>query len=320
FISIDCGISEGSDYKDESTTISYTSDAGYIDTGTNHNISSDYMSADVSRRLSNLRSFPDGIKNCYTINPAQAGGDKYLIRASFKYGNYDSKNQPPEFALYVDGDQWHTIRFNASDFVRVEIIHNVPATTAYIHVCLVNIELGTPFVSALELRRLDTSIYNTNSGSLKLFNRIDVGSTTNKTIEGEEDDDVTSGEAIVEEVGVGDLDATDEDLRGVRSGGGDSEAAGRGWGFDLGGEGEGAEVAEGEEAWDSVFSEEEGEGEGAGRAAGEEGGVEGGEKGDEAALDSGVGEGGSGRGKVFEAEGGEDEAEEEERVSLVLVA
>ncbi|KAG5537820.1 hypothetical protein RHGRI_025058 [Rhododendron griersonianum] len=182
FISIDCGISEGSDYTDENTTISYNSDVGYIDTGTNHNISSDYMSADVSRRLSNLRSFPDGIKNCYTIHQAQAGGDKYLIRASFMYGNYDSKNQPPEFELYLDGDQWHTIRFNASDFVRAEIIHNVPATTAYIHVCLVNTGLGTPFISGLDLRRLDTSIYKTNSGSLKLFNRIDLGSTTNKTV------------------------------------------------------------------------------------------------------------------------------------------
>ncbi|XP_058180840.1 probable LRR receptor-like serine/threonine-protein kinase At1g05700 isoform X3 [Rhododendron vialii] len=183
FISIDCGISEGSDYKNPKTTISYTSDAGYIDTGINHNISSDYMSADFSRRLSSLRSFPDGIKNCYTIHQAQAGGDKYLIRAFFMYGNYDSKNQPPEFELYLDGDQWDTIMIDdASDVVRAEIIHNVPATSTYIHVCLVNTGLGTPFISGLELRRLDTSIYKTNSGSLKLFNRIDIGSTTNEIV------------------------------------------------------------------------------------------------------------------------------------------
>ncbi|KAF7134797.1 hypothetical protein RHSIM_Rhsim08G0229900 [Rhododendron simsii] len=323
FISIDCGISKDSNYKDEITKISYTSDAGYIDTGTNHYISSDYMS-DVSRRLSNLRSFPDGIKNCYTFHPPQAGGDKYLIRASFMYGNYDSKNQPPEFELYLDGDQWDTIKFDdASDAVRAEIIHNVPATSTYIHVCLVNTRLGTPFISTLELRRLDTSIYKTNSGSLKLFTRIDVGSTTNETqrkllsttastllpmydanamniqqqqrnqIKGEEDDDVASGEAIVEEVGVGDLDAADKDLRGVRSGG-----------------------VEGEEAWDGVFSKEEGDE--AGRAADEEGGVGGGEEGDEAGPDSGVGEGGNGcgGGEFFEAEGGKDEVEEDERAEL----
>lgn len=94
------------------------------------------------------------------------------------YGNYDSKNQPPQFALYVDGDQWHTVRFDdASDIVPVEIIHNVPATTAYIHVCLVDIGHGTPFISALELRQLNNSMYQTQSGSLKLFSRIDFGLT-----------------------------------------------------------------------------------------------------------------------------------------------
>ncbi|KAG5537815.1 hypothetical protein RHGRI_025056 [Rhododendron griersonianum] len=59
---------------------------------------------------------------------------------------------------------------------------------------------------------------------------------------------------------------------------------------------------------------------GVGDATGEEGGVEGGEEGDGATPAGGVGEGGSGGGEVFEVEGGEDEAEEEERVSLVLVA
>ncbi|KAE9467885.1 hypothetical protein C3L33_00206, partial [Rhododendron williamsianum] len=147
------------------------------DAGTNYNISSAYYKSDTPMQLSNLRSFPQGIRNCYTL--PQDKGNKCLIRATFMYGNYDSKDQPPEFALYLDGDQWHTVRFNdASDVVRAEIIHNVPATSAYIHVCLVNTGRGTPFISALELRQLNNSIYQTHSGSLKLFNRIDVGSTT----------------------------------------------------------------------------------------------------------------------------------------------
>ncbi|KAF7135078.1 hypothetical protein RHSIM_Rhsim08G0229600 [Rhododendron simsii] len=280
FISIDCGISEGSDYNDEFTAIAYTSDAGYIDTGTNHNISLDYMPK-VSRRLSSLRSFPDGIKNCYTIHQVQAGGDKYLIRAYFMYGNYDSKNQPPEFELYLDGDQWGTVMFDgASYFIRAEIIHNVPATSTYIHVCLVNTGLGTPFISTLELRRLDTSIYKTNSGSLKLLTRIDVGSTTNEIVSKETKSKARktttsqAGRPSSKRLGVGDLDAADKDLRGIRSGG-----------------------AEGEEAWDGVFSKEEGDG--AGRAAGEEGGVEGGKEGDWAAPNGGVGEGGSEGGEVL---------------------
>ncbi|KAH7867191.1 hypothetical protein Vadar_030250 [Vaccinium darrowii] len=179
FISIDCGYN-GSDYNDYGT-ISYTSDEGCVDTGTNYNISPDYA---LSLQRSNLRSFPKGIKNCYTIKSEQAKGNKYLIRAIFTYGpygNYDSKNDPPEFDLYLDGDHWTTIKIEAaSDNLFAEIIH-VPAT-AYIHVCLVNTGLGTPFISALELRPLNNSIYQVEHGSLKLFTRIDVGSTTNDTV------------------------------------------------------------------------------------------------------------------------------------------
>ncbi|XP_058180841.1 putative leucine-rich repeat receptor-like serine/threonine-protein kinase At2g19230 isoform X4 [Rhododendron vialii] len=181
FISIDCGIPEGSDYKDESTTISYTSDAAYTDAGTNYNISSAYYNTGTSMRLSDVRSFPQGIRNCYTL--PQDKGNKCLIRALFMYGNYDSKNQPPEFALYLDGDQWDTIMFDdASDVVHVEIIHNVPTTTAYIHVCLVDTGRGTPFISALELRQLNNSIYQTQSGSLKLFSRKDFGLTEDERV------------------------------------------------------------------------------------------------------------------------------------------
>ncbi|KAF7136040.1 hypothetical protein RHSIM_Rhsim08G0229800 [Rhododendron simsii] len=174
FISIDCGIPKGSDYKDKDTTIAYTSDAAYTNAGTNYNISSAYYESGTPGQLLDLRSFPQGIRNCYTL--PQDGGNKCLIRATFMYGNYDSKNQPPQFALYLDGDQWDTIMFDdASDVVQAEIIHNVPATTAYIHVCLVDTGRGTPFISALELRQLNNSIYQTQSGSLKLFRRKDFG-------------------------------------------------------------------------------------------------------------------------------------------------
>ncbi|KAI8544541.1 hypothetical protein RHMOL_Rhmol08G0305200 [Rhododendron molle] len=180
FISIDCGIPEDSYYKDKNTTISYTSDAAYTDAGTNYNISSEYYKSGPPV-LSDLRSFHQGIRNCYTL--PQDKGNKCLIRATFMYGNYDSKNQPPQFALYLDGVQWHTVRFNdASHFVRVEIIHNVPATTAYIHVCLVDTGDGTPFISALELRQLNNSMYQTQSGSLKRISRLDFGLTADKIV------------------------------------------------------------------------------------------------------------------------------------------
>lgn len=61
-----------------------------------------------------------------------------------------------------------------------EIIH--VQETNYSHVCLVNTGLGTPFISALELRLLNSTIYKTQSASLVLATRLDIGSTSNDTI------------------------------------------------------------------------------------------------------------------------------------------
>ena len=97
------------------------------------------------------------------------------------YGNYDSKNQLPVFKLYVGVNEWDTVKFsNSYDVVRKEIIH-VPRTD-HIYVCLVNTGFGSPFISALELRQLNNSIYTTQSGSLILFRRLDIGSKTSQTV------------------------------------------------------------------------------------------------------------------------------------------
>ncbi|XP_059640182.1 putative leucine-rich repeat receptor-like protein kinase At2g19210 [Cornus florida] len=138
------------------------------------------------RQLLRVRSFPQGINNCYTFKQAQAKGSNYLIQAIFMYGNYDSKENPPEFGLYLEGDEWDMVTLsNASDVVIKEIIH-VPMTD-YIHVCLVNTGSGTPFISALELRQLNNTIYKTHSGSLALQMRLDVGSTTTQIVRYKDD-------------------------------------------------------------------------------------------------------------------------------------
>lgn len=147
FISIDCGIAPGSSYTDDRTQIHYTSDAEFTDTGINYNVS---RSENPSKQLMNVRSFPEGARNCYTLEPEKGKGNKYLIRAFFMYGNYDSKNQLPVFKLYLGVDKWDTIKFkNSNKIVRKEIIH-IPKTD-YIDVCLVNNGSGIPFISALEL-------------------------------------------------------------------------------------------------------------------------------------------------------------------------
>ncbi|KAJ9692197.1 hypothetical protein PVL29_011326 [Vitis rotundifolia] len=110
-----------------------------------------------------VRSFPEGNKNCYTLRPEGSKGNKYLIRAV------------PTFKLYLGADEWVTVNMeNASNTITKEIIH-VPKTDD-IYVCLVNIGYGTPFISTLELRPLNNSIYDKSKpGSLLLFDRWDFG-------------------------------------------------------------------------------------------------------------------------------------------------
>ncbi|RDY06974.1 putative LRR receptor-like serine/threonine-protein kinase, partial [Mucuna pruriens] len=180
FISIDCGGPTNFQYTDETTHIKYSTDGAYIQSGVNKNISSEYAypnNPNLSEPLSDLRSFPEGGRNCYSLTAGRRGS-LYLIRASFLYGNYDGKNKPPEFDLYVDVNFWSTVKFrNASEEVTMEIIS--VAQSGVTNVCLVNKGAGTPFISGLELRPLNASIYNTEFGestSLSLFKRWDIGS------------------------------------------------------------------------------------------------------------------------------------------------
>ncbi|XVF26887.1 hypothetical protein REPUB_Repub14bG0058500 [Reevesia pubescens] len=179
FISLDCGLPDGSSYNDTPTGITYTSDAPYIQTGLSNRLpeSNSGMQQQV---LEYLRSFPEGDRNCYMINLRKA--DKYLIRASFMYGNYDAKNEAPEFDLHLGPNLWGTMVFqNASAVIIKEIIHVLQSN--YLDVCLVNTGKGIPFISALELRLLKNITYNTQSEteSLETFFRHDFGSTSNST-------------------------------------------------------------------------------------------------------------------------------------------
>ncbi|XP_062155806.1 LRR receptor-like serine/threonine-protein kinase IOS1 isoform X2 [Alnus glutinosa] len=174
FISIACGLAANSTFTDATTGLNYISDATFIDSGTSKGISPD-IKASYQQQVWNLRSFPQGNRNCYSVNVT--GGTKYLIRGTFLHGNYDGQGNLPQFDLYLGADTWETVKVvNSSISVIKELIH-VPSLN-YIHVCLVNTGLGTPFISAIELRPLKNTTYVTESGSLALFLRLDVGSTS----------------------------------------------------------------------------------------------------------------------------------------------
>jgi hypothetical protein len=184
FVSIDCGATSGTSYQD-STGIWYVSDDSYIDTGKNYNIAQTYISP--SKQASTLRSFPNETRNCYTIRNV-TNGLKYLLRATFLYGNYDGKQMaqistPLQFDLYVDVSFW--IRVNITD-ASSEYAHEVVTIPSrdFIWVCLVNINAGTPFISALELRPLKSSLYPyafQNQSNAILF-RLNYGPTKNVVI------------------------------------------------------------------------------------------------------------------------------------------
>ncbi|KAK4839360.1 hypothetical protein QYF36_021363 [Acer negundo] len=172
FIDIDCGASES--YKDEQTGLFYESDTNYTDTGETHKIDPDFSSSTFHRQQQqqryNLRSFPKGTRNCYTLKPNQGGNKNYLIRAVFEYGNYDNKNQTPEFELYLGVNKWTTV---SSAISMREIIH-IPSE-AYIDVCLNYTGMGVPYISALELRPLDNSLYRIPNGALQNIYSYDLG-------------------------------------------------------------------------------------------------------------------------------------------------
>ncbi|KAL5575491.1 hypothetical protein UlMin_017190 [Ulmus minor] len=172
FISIDCGASENS--VDETTGIAYTADANFTDAGEIKEISAQFNSLNIQQQYRNVRSFPQGAKNCYILRPSQGKNRTYLFRAGFMYGDYDGKNQLPEFDLYVGVNLWKNVVVdNSSSIITMEMIHVIE--TDYVHVCLVNTGSGTPFISVLEVRLLNNNAYVSEYGSLDLYARLDCG-------------------------------------------------------------------------------------------------------------------------------------------------
>ncbi|KAL0010253.1 hypothetical protein SO802_005361 [Lithocarpus litseifolius] len=146
FISIDCGSDE--DYIDEETGIPHKTDKDLIDTGIVKTVS------------------PDSPED--------------LPQARFVYGNYDGENQTPIFDLHLGVNEWKTVNLTNSGAYGYyyDIIH-VPLTDC-IDVCLINTGRGVPFISALELRPLDISIYQAQGGALLKVWGYDVGSNSSE--------------------------------------------------------------------------------------------------------------------------------------------
>ena len=161
---------------DEDTGISYKSDTGFVDTGTNNVISPEhYFSNTVyGRQLINVRSFPQGTKNCYTLKPEQGKNSNYFIRAFFYYGSYDDKSDVPKFDIYVGVNYWTTVE----DTTRLIFSMIYVPTSDIIYFCLINTGSGIPFISALELRPWNKSLYPIDEGALYNGRRYNLGTSS----------------------------------------------------------------------------------------------------------------------------------------------
>ncbi|CAL9080886.1 unnamed protein product [Musa textilis] len=175
FVSIDCGMDGSTSYNDTVTGITYEPDAKYINSGVNYKINMTYLQAATPVQAETLRAFPNGSRNCYTIDGI-IQGDKYLIRGLFFHGNYDGLTTVA-FELHLGMNFWQLVNITEpSDPIWREII--TVAQDNSFSVCLVNIKSGTPFISALELRHIDsTDVYidGNQTNSLVLYARVNMG-------------------------------------------------------------------------------------------------------------------------------------------------
>ncbi|KAG2299759.1 hypothetical protein Bca52824_036231 [Brassica carinata] len=169
FISLDCGLpaEELSPYDERHTGLRFSSDATYIRSGKTGRIQANRES-EFSKQYTTLRYFPNGTRNCYNLSVEK--GRKYLVRATFVYGNYDGLNIKPKFDLYLGPNPWTTIDLQGDvDSGRVEMLH-IPTSNS-VQICLVKNGTTTPLISTVEIRPVGNDTYTTVSGSLNLLFR-----------------------------------------------------------------------------------------------------------------------------------------------------
>ncbi|KAL0720932.1 hypothetical protein Bca4012_035531 [Brassica carinata] len=153
FVSLDCGGAEP--FTDE-LGLKWLPDTHLL-FGSTATISSPNQ---TKTQYTTLRHFPatDSRKYCYTLDVTSR--NRYLIRATFLYGNFDSNNVYPKFDISLGPTHWTTIVISdAAVIEKAELVFLALSPT--VSVCLSNATTGQPFISTLELRQLNGSMYLT---------------------------------------------------------------------------------------------------------------------------------------------------------------
>lgn len=120
---------------------------------------------DLLPTLSTLRYFPNtsARKYCYSLPVIK--GTKYLVKTTYYYGDFDGGKHPPVFDQIVQGTKWSIVN-TTDDYAKglssyYEVV--VVSHGKTLSVCLArNQHTGSssPFLSALEVKSLDGSLYN----------------------------------------------------------------------------------------------------------------------------------------------------------------
>ncbi|XP_026415800.1 probable LRR receptor-like serine/threonine-protein kinase At1g51810 [Papaver somniferum] len=194
FISIDCGSSSLKPYTDDNS-IEWVGDDQYIQTGEVRNIiEKDQMYGSDPHVMDTLREFPTRKKNCYSIDINKGKSEDHtkvervLVRASFFYGNYDNKSSPPTFNLQFNGNNWTQV-ITDTCLTYVEVVYSLHHGNT-VTVCLAQTHRdNVPFISAIEVRSLDSDMYSYVDSNYPLFfmSRTAYGTSTNNTIRYPED-------------------------------------------------------------------------------------------------------------------------------------
>ncbi|KAF8101829.1 hypothetical protein N665_0201s0142 [Sinapis alba] len=173
FVSLDCGGAEP--FTDE-LGLKWLPDTHLL-FGATATISSPNQ---TKTQYTTLRHFPaaNSRKYCYTLNVTSR--NRYLIRATFLYGNFDSNNVYPKFDISLGATHWTTIAISdAAVIEKAELVFL--ASSPSVSVCLSNATTGQPFISTLELRQLNGSMYLTQYEDrfhLSVAARINFGAET----------------------------------------------------------------------------------------------------------------------------------------------
>ncbi|CAF1973521.1 unnamed protein product [Brassica oleracea var. botrytis] len=151
-INIDCGSSSSHVDADNRT---WVGDTEFVTTGLTSTFKPIVTTAES---LTTLRYFPTGETNCYSNIPVDKGR-KVLVRTRFNYGNYDGENKAPKFDVLYDGKHRDSVvTVTSISGTRSEAIF-VPES-GNTSVCFFRMFLNeNPFVSTIEVRRLDDSMY-----------------------------------------------------------------------------------------------------------------------------------------------------------------